>query len=266
MSAQDNRLPRLGSSYTEPWQNGLDTPTSPSPNEVENPPSREAATVPDNEPKKRKAQELYEVRKRHRQSHDSQPEEPASVVAAGPTPSPATTPEPLLRNPSLPPVRAKSPTPGLKSITVLRTCFHIGHLFIEATRCRRANQDALFELYARVVHSSREPGPARVQTFQFQDLFYDNMRPYPTGRLTGWKVGGVIDRLSAVFLEQPEIHRLGEWDLLRKCRCLCRLRWDTTSAIGWVVDVKRIAEVDWDEVEETALAAAGRAVTHNHRR
>ncbi|KAL2019183.1 hypothetical protein VTK56DRAFT_9983 [Thermocarpiscus australiensis] len=190
--------------------------------------------------------------------HPSLPPLPESTrgnIPSGPPPPPlSATPRPFTRPPFPPPLRDKSPVPGLSNTTVLRTCFRIGHLLSEASRTHMAHQDVLFELYARVAHSYRE-SIARVQHFQFMDLF-KNQRPYPRGTLTGWKTGSLLDRLSRAFLSSFGVNRNEKGDGngdghsgSRMCRCICRLRKEKNSEIGWVVVVEWIREISWDEID-----------------
>ncbi|KAK0708172.1 hypothetical protein B0H67DRAFT_330920 [Lasiosphaeris hirsuta] len=139
------------------------------------------------------------------------------------------------------PVRDKSPIAGISKSTVFRTCFRIGELLNEAKKCRTSHQEAIFEVYARVTYSSRE-GTTRVQHFQFADLFKDQL-PYPTGKLSGWKNGSLLDQQSARFLGASR-------DRAKMCRCICRMKSEKSeSNLGRVVVVLGIWEVDWDEVE-----------------
>lgn len=176
------------------------------------------------------------------------PSLPSTKNAAARTQQTLTTPftprmKPFARPRFPAPVNDKSPVTGISKSTVLRTCFRIGELLNEAKKCDNAQQEAIFEVYARVTYSSRE-GNTRVQHFQFTDLFKDQL-PYPTGMLNGWKTGSLLDQQSAAFLDASR-------DRGKMCRCICRInseRKRSESDLGWVVVVLGIREVDWDEVE-----------------
>ncbi|KAK3682581.1 hypothetical protein B0T22DRAFT_444770 [Podospora appendiculata] len=100
--------------------------------------------------------------------------------------------------------------------------------------------DVIFELYARVTFSSRETS-GRKQNFQFMDLFKEQL-PYPTGTLTGWRTGSLLDQQSSVFLAVGK-------GRMKMCRCICRLDRNRKAEMGWAVVVLAIREVDWDEIE-----------------
>lgn len=163
----------------------------------------------------------------------------------------------IVRTPFPLPVRAKSPVPGLTNATVLRTCFRIEHLLTEADRCYRSGQDVLFELYARVVSSSRKQGSPRAQHFKLGDVFENEAQLLLDGTLTDWRTGGATDRLSAVFLEPPGSARPDGTEPLKRCRCVCRPRKDSASGLGWAVLVQRITEVGWDEIAAVATIFSG---------
>ncbi|KAK0629072.1 hypothetical protein B0T17DRAFT_524551 [Bombardia bombarda] len=155
-------------------------------------------------------------------------------------------PQPFSRPPFPNPVRNKSPVAGVSNSHVLRTCFRIGQMVNESSRCLKAGVEPTFELYARVTYSSREL-LSRVQHFQFMDLFKEQL-PYPTGMLSGWRTGSLLDRESAVFLEASDGGSDGAEAMVRMCRCIGKLRPDNKMQMGWIVVVLRIQEVGWDEI------------------
>ncbi len=93
---------------------------------------------------------------------------------------------PFIRPPFPKAVRDRSPILGLNNRTVLRTCFRIGEALNAAAVASRTNIDAIIELYARVVTSSRESKGAHKQLFQFGDLFTDKP-PYLVATYALWK-------------------------------------------------------------------------------
>ncbi|KAI0133637.1 hypothetical protein BJ170DRAFT_170504 [Xylariales sp. AK1849] len=148
--------------------------------------------------------------------------------------------------------RDRSPVPGLTSSTVLRTVFRIGELMNQAHRCHQHHQAAVFELYARVTYSSRE-SLARKQHFQFIDLFKDQ-QPYPSGTLTGWRVGGLLDRRSRVFIttKDPKL-----------CWCLCRPKKDPKVPTGWIFEVMGVRETTWPQIRYAKMILCGTSSEEN---
>ncbi|KAK4190996.1 hypothetical protein QBC35DRAFT_376888, partial [Podospora australis] len=171
------------------------------------------------------------------------------------------THQPFTRTPFPSPLREKSPVAGCTNSTLLRTTFRIGQLIstanhhLHTTKSLASNQTLLFELYARVIASSRDPR-VRIQHFTFVDLFKDQ-HPYPRGILEGWKSGSLLEKQSEAFLGASR-------DKPMMCRCICRVKKDdqkqkgsqrsnTHSAgvpsLGWTITVLWIRGVGWDEVE-----------------
>jgi len=158
-------------------------------------------------------------------------------------PKPPPRPKPFIRSPFPRLVRNKSPVTGISNNSMLRTCFRVGEMVNEGARCLRNGQDVVFELYARVRYSSREI-MSRVQHFQFVDLFKDQ-RPYPTGTLTGWRSGSLLDQQSSAFLSARHV---GSSKREKLCRCICKLKQEKKSEMGSVLVIWSIREVDWDEI------------------
>lgn len=181
-----------------------------------------------------------------------QPTQPFQATQATTNSNP-TQPQ-FVRPPFPPPVKPKSPILGLSPSPILQLCFRIGELINRASKNRATNQPALFELYARVKSSSRDPFSSRgVQHFEFMDLFKSHP-PHLAGTLSGWKTGGLVDRQSAEFLGVTED---GE---PRMCRCVCRMkRVVITGEKGarWVVEVVSIRETGWENVEWVRGVAFG---------
>ncbi|KAK1832454.1 hypothetical protein QBC39DRAFT_245916, partial [Podospora conica] len=132
---------------------------------------------------------------------------------------------------------------GLSTTVRAQIFFRIGELLNQAKRCRSAGQleDTFFELYARVKSSSR-PSPGRLQYFQFKDLF-NNHPPYLPGTLSGWRMGSVVDKDSAVFLGVFQDHSL------MLCRCICKMEEVTKGR--WGIRVMAIQKSDWEVVDST---------------
>ncbi|KAK3381301.1 hypothetical protein B0H63DRAFT_524030 [Podospora didyma] len=158
---------------------------------------------------------------------------------------PQSIQKPFVRPPFPQTMRDKSPVIGLSNSSMLRTCFRIGQLVNEGARCFSTQKDVTFELYARIMSSSREPF-SRVQHFRFMDLFKEQL-PYPTGTLTGWKMGSLLDRQCSVFLTGAQ-----QQQTKRMCRCICKLKKEgktEKTELGWTISVLDIREVDWVEID-----------------
>lgn len=139
-------------------------------------------------------------------------------------------------------IRDRSPILGLSNRTVLRTCFRIGEALNAAAVASRTNVDAIVELYARVMTSSREASGGYKQFFQFGDLFTDKP-PYLNGTYTFWKGVNLWDNDSKYFV--------GEQGRGKMARVLGRIkRKEPVQGQGHAVEmaVLSIWEVDWEDV------------------
>ena len=149
---------------------------------------------------------------------------------------------PFIRPPFPKAVRDRSPILGLSNRTVLRICFRIGEALNAAAVASRTNVDAIIELYARVLHSSREVSGGYKQFFQFGDLF-TNKPPYLSGTYALWKGVGLWDNDSRELV--------GDQGRGKMTRVLGRMkRKDPVQGQGPGVEmvVLSIWEVDWEEI------------------
>ena len=140
------------------------------------------------------------------------------------------------------PVRDRSPILGLTNRTVLRVCFRIGEGLNAAAVASRTNVDAIVELYARIVSSSREASGGYKQLFQFGDLFTDKP-PYLSGLYTLWKGVRLWDNDSKELA--------GEQARGKMVRVLGRIkkkepRHEQGPAVEMIV--LSIWEVDWEDI------------------
>ena len=140
------------------------------------------------------------------------------------------------------PVRDRSPILGLTNRTVLRICFRIGEGLNAAAVASRTNVDAIVELYARIVSSSREASGGYKQLFQFGDLFTDKP-PYLSGLYTLWKGVRLWDNDSKELT--------GEQGRGKMVRVLGRIkkkepRHEQGPAVEMIV--LSIWEVDWEDI------------------
>ncbi|KAL9632598.1 MAG: hypothetical protein Q9164_005221 [Protoblastenia rupestris] len=133
------------------------------------------------------------------------------------------------------PVLDRSPILGLTNRTVLRTCFRIGKALNAAFAATRTNTDAIIELYARVVSSSRN---GYKQYFQFADLFTDKP-PYLGGVYGLWKGVGLWEQDSRVFL--------GEEGRGKMCRVLGRVKMGERGR-GREMSILCVWECGWEDV------------------
>ena len=139
-------------------------------------------------------------------------------------------------------VRDRSPILGVTNRTVLRICFRIGEALNAAAVALRTNVDAMIELYALVVSSSREASGGYKQYFQFADIFTDKP-PYLNGTYTFWK--GVIlwDNDSKGFVGEQ-----GRGKMARVLGRIKRKEPGQGNGRGVEMAVLSIWEVDWEDV------------------
>ena len=147
---------------------------------------------------------------------------------------------PFARSPFPGRIRDKSPVIGLSNKTVFRTCFRIGELLSENKRSTVIGDEVMFELYARITYSNRDH-LAKTQTFQFVDLFKDQL-PFLTGRLQNFRPGGLVERQSAAFW--------GAEGKMKPCRCVCTLKRDIKAETRWVALIVSIREATWAEIDQ----------------
>ena len=143
-------------------------------------------------------------------------------------------PIPFLRSPFPALARDRSPILGLSNRTALRTCFRIGEALNAACHAARNNIDAVVELYARVIDSSRE---GYKQYIIFADLFTENP-PYLMGTYGMWKGVGLWDQDSAAFI--------GEEGKGKMCRVLGRIKKEKGQACE--MTVLSVWECGWEDV------------------
>ena len=149
---------------------------------------------------------------------------------------------PFVRPPFPNPVRDRSPILGLTNRTVLRICFRIGESLNAAAVASRTNVDAIVELYARIVSSSREASGGYKQLFQFGDLFTDKP-PYLSGLYTLWKGVGLWDNDSKELA--------GEQGRGKMVRVLGRIKKKAPRPEQWPaveMIILSIWEVDWEDI------------------
>lgn len=106
---------------------------------------------------------------------------------------------------------------------------------------------AVFELFGRVVYSSRENFQKK-QYFQFRSLLKEQP-PYINGTLIHWEVGSPQDIAAQDFLKKRSSHA--------KCFCRCQLKQDPRAKTGWVVIVLEIRQSGWKEIQKV-MDALGR--------
>lgn len=149
---------------------------------------------------------------------------------------------PFMRPPFPKAVRDRSPILGFTNRTVLRVCFRIGEALNAAAVASRTNIDAIIELYARVVSSSREASGGYKQSFLFGDIFTDKP-PYLSGTYTFWK--------GVVVWDNDSKELVGEQGRGKMVRVLGRMKkkepgQETGPGVEMVV--LSIWEVDWEDV------------------
>lgn len=141
--------------------------------------------------------------------------------------------KPIARAPFPEAVRDRSPIIGLSSDTLLRTCFRVGEAINQAHHSSKHGKHAVFELYARILESSRDDTK---QLFTFCDLFHGKP-PYVKGLYDGgsWRSVQLFDYDSKRLLQQGRI-----------CRCMGTMKRDGKD---WVLEVLSIWEATWDDIK-----------------
>ncbi|KAL8722286.1 MAG: hypothetical protein Q9225_001190 [Loekoesia sp. 1 TL-2023] len=148
------------------------------------------------------------------------------------------TPIPFIRTPFPAPIRDRSPVIGLSSSTLLRTCFRIGEALNAGSIALRTRQDAVIELYARVLHSERPVGSVK-QHFQFADIFMPDKPPFLKGTYGLWKGSELWNLDSKVFL--------GEKGKGKMARMVGRMGRDEKTR-SLEMTVLSVFEVGWEDV------------------
>jgi hypothetical protein len=142
----------------------------------------------------------------------------------------------------------RSPITGVSSNIILRTCFRIGEALREAALCEGLGQDAIIELFARVMDSSHYITPSKLY-FEFADLFHDRP-PFIRGTLENNKISSLQETESRMLL--------GVNGPAPMVRCLGRLKRVITGPPGWMLHIINIRPTDWEEVRWTRqIAGAG---------
>lgn len=149
---------------------------------------------------------------------------------------------PFTRPPFPKAIRDRSPILGLTNRTVLRICFRIGEALNAATVASRTNVDAITELYARVVSSSREASGGYKQFFQFGDLFTEKP-PFLSGTYTFWKGVGIWDNDSKELVDEP-----GRGKMVRVLGRIKKREPEQGQGPGVEMVVLSVWEVDWEDV------------------
>ena len=149
---------------------------------------------------------------------------------------------PFMRPPFPKAVRDRSPVLGLTNRTVLRICFRIGEALNAAAAASRTNVDAVVELYARVIHSSREASGGYKQYFQYGDLFTDKS-PYLNGMYTLWRGNQIWDNDSKELVDE-----YGRGKMVRVLGRIKKREPGAGQGPGVEMVVLSIWEVDWEDV------------------
>ena len=151
--------------------------------------------------------------------------------------------QPFVRPPFPKAIRDRSPILGLSNRTMLRICFRIGEALNAAAVASRTNFDAIIELYARVVTSSREASGGYKQLFQFADIFTDRP-PYLNGTYTFWKGVDIWDNDTKELVGDQ-----GRGKMVRVLGRIKRKEPVQGQGPGVEMAVLSIWEVDWEDIE-----------------
>ncbi len=154
---------------------------------------------------------------------------------------------PFARPPFRGKVSRRSPVTGISSTVVLRICFRIGEALSQAGICARDNQDAIFELFARVTSSARET-EGHKQTFQLGDIFHGRP-PF---------LAGVLENFAVSDLQKNESQELVTRDAQKKdesggmVRVVGKVK-RVVQGRGYVMEITNIRKTDWEEIRYTKL-------------
>lgn len=129
--------------------------------------------------------------------------------------------------------------PAYVKLKPFKTFLHIQDLVDAKNRIFRNSKNTSFELFARVVYSSRE-NFTRKQYFQFRSLL-GLTPPYLLGTLKDWAASPLTEKTLEDFINQRSIHGM-------KCYCECQLIQDARSEIGWSAVVTDIRSISWKEI------------------
>ncbi|KAJ4230817.1 hypothetical protein NW759_002807 [Fusarium solani] len=158
--------------------------------------------------------------------------------------TPSTKKETLVssRTESSATIKTESSDPDISQVLMrpYRTFVDVQEM-LDAKEQMFKNQDqAVFELFGRVVYSSRENFQKK-QYFQLRSLLKEQP-PYINGTLIHWEVGSPRDITAQDFLKKRPSHA--------KCFCRCKLKQDPRAKTGWVVIVLEIRQSGWKEIQK----------------
>jgi hypothetical protein len=123
----------------------------------------------------------------------------------------------------------------------LRTCFRLGEVYNAGSQARLNNKKVIFEVYARVISSWREPKPGRKQHFILGDL-YHGRAPRLHGTFELFSQSRLWERDSEAFLNTST-------EGGTKCRAIARMKKDGK---GWCLEILSIWEATADDIEFAA--------------
>jgi hypothetical protein len=128
--------------------------------------------------------------------------------------------------------------PAYIRLRPFRTFLDLKDLAVTKAEMFRHSPNTIFELFARVVYSSRE-NLVRKQYFQFEDLFAVPSS-YMSGVLTEWDPHGDVEWAADQFLAPN--------DPGLKCYCRCLLVPELRSQLGWSAVIQDIRPLTWKEI------------------
>ncbi|POS84265.1 hypothetical protein EPUL_003854 [Erysiphe pulchra] len=151
-------------------------------------------------------------------------------------------------------VNNDSPIIGLSSNNCLRTCFHVKEMINEAQRFMTLNTAPVIELFARVIHSYREPNTTR-QKFHFSDIWLDKSS-FSDGILMNYKATKLIDEESQIFIGSDSkklLARILATPKRREEKGLMNQNTVTTirSYSCWLLHIISIRKTDFEEINWT---------------
>lgn len=133
--------------------------------------------------------------------------------------------------------------PQYVQLKPFKTFLHIKDLIDAKAQMFRNSDKACFELFTRVVYTSRE-NFTRKQYFQFRDLLSETP-PYLTGTVADWRDCPSGEPTLKYFLEKQGNKK---YSAGIKCYCRCSLILDPRSDLGWAAIIRDIRPIGWKEI------------------
>lgn len=147
---------------------------------------------------------------------------------------------PISRKPFQAQVTDRPLVMGLSTNSILRTCFRVGEALNAGCQAARLGHNVVLELYARVQSAKCESGAAK-QHLVLADLYHDNP-PFISAVFESRKGMSLSEKESAGLLDASQLGRM--------CRVVGAMQREPGGK--WVMMVRKMHEVGWEDVEHVA--------------